>query len=52
MKNTKQSEKTTNSGTSAATLEELQERLNNSDLQDDELGSITGGSGPDVKPPQ
>jgi hypothetical protein len=44
MKNQKQSEKT-NSGTSAVTLEELQERLNNSDLSDDELGSITGAGG-------
>lgn len=28
---------------SGLTLEKLQERLNNSDLRDDELSSITGG---------
>jgi hypothetical protein len=50
MKNQKQSEKT-NSGTSAVTLEKLQERLNNSDLSEDELHSITGG-GPVVSVPQ
>lgn len=31
---------------SALTLEKLQERLNNSDLRDDQLSSITGGGGP------
>jgi hypothetical protein len=31
---------------SGLTLEKLQERLNNSDLRDDELSSITGGGAP------
>jgi hypothetical protein len=51
MKNQKQSEKT-NSGTSAVTLDELQERLSDSDLSDDELGSIAGaGQGGSTQAP-
>jgi hypothetical protein len=49
MKNKKQSEKTNSGGSSAFTLEELQKRLNNSDVSDDDLSSITGGG--DTKTP-
>jgi hypothetical protein len=52
MKNKKRNEKTNSGGTSAVTLEELQERLNNSALSDDELGSITGAGTDKDKEPQ